>query len=296
MSGRSPQSLVHGAGRCCALARPRSGRRIGTLLWLAVSAGPLLLNPPAFAKNLEKTPTPVSVEAKPALVIAGGTVTIKGSSVPLGKHSQVTLTIQPPSGPPVTEKVPLKSDGKFETKFVPKGPLGKYSVTARAPDGKASAHAEFTVGAPAMLSKEVVEKVDRAFDHARKVVQALDQRIQQAPPSPAQEEVKQKLGPLKERLSQVRHSGTLMHLVHSVRLQGTRSLPLSIVKGFALNASTSQSVPECSLNASTSQSVRVPECSSRPLGVNSAMPQAPRCLTLRFSGRPRSGPSAGTGC
>jgi hypothetical protein len=45
----------------------------------------------------------------------------------------------------VTEKVPLKSDGKFETKFVPKGPLGKYSVTARAPDGKASAHAEFTV-------------------------------------------------------------------------------------------------------------------------------------------------------
>ena len=82
----------------------------------------------------------------------------------------------------MTEKVPLKSDGKFETKYVPKGPLGKYSVTARAPDGKASAHAEFTVGAPAMLSKEVVEKVDRAFDHARKVVQALDQRIQQAPP------------------------------------------------------------------------------------------------------------------
>lgn len=179
-----------------------SGGQIGAILWLAVSAGSLFLSPPAFAKNLEKTPTPISVEAKPALVIAGGTVTIKGSSVPLGKHTQVTLTIQPPSGPPLTEKAPLKSDGTFETKHVPKGPPGKYSVTARAPDGKAVAHAEFTVGAPATLSKEVVEKVDRAFDHARKVVQALDQRIQQAPPSPAQEEVKQKLGPIKERLAQ----------------------------------------------------------------------------------------------
>ena len=58
------------------------------------------IEPSAFAKNLEKTPTPVSVEAKPALVIAGGTVTIKGSSVPLGKHSQVTLTIQPPPARP----------------------------------------------------------------------------------------------------------------------------------------------------------------------------------------------------
>lgn len=178
------------------------GGRIRLILWLAVFAGSLFLNPPAFAKSLQKTSTPVSVEAKPSLVIAGGTVTIKGSSIPLGKHTQVTLTIQPPSGPPVTEKIPLKSDGKFETKHVPKGPLGKYSVTARAPDGKASAHAEFTVGAPGALSKEVVEKVDRAFDHARKVVLALEQQILQAPPSPAQEEVKQKLGPLKERLSQ----------------------------------------------------------------------------------------------
>ena len=46
-----------------------------------------------------------------------------------------------------------------------------------------------------------------------------------------------------------RHSGTLMHLVHSVRLQSTRSLPLSIVKGFALKCIN---VPECS------QSVRGP--------------------------------------
>ncbi|OGW60986.1 MAG: hypothetical protein A2V83_07010 [Nitrospirae bacterium RBG_16_64_22] len=210
MSGRSPQNLAHGNDRCYGHARSGSDRRIGTLLWLAVSAGPLLLAPPAFAKNLEKTPTPISIEAKPAFVIAGGTVTVKGSSVPLGKSTEVTVTIQPPAGPPATEKVLLKGEGNFETKYVPKGPLGKYSVTARAPDGKAAANAEFTVGAAAALSKQTVEKVDRTLDRARKVVLALDQQIRQAPPSPAQEEVKQKLGPLKERLAHGKaHAGKL---------------------------------------------------------------------------------------
>lgn len=186
--------------------RSRSALALGlSSLLLAVSIG--------HATDPDDTdadePLPVSVKADPATVWKSTAVMLSGSSVNDGRGSPVTLKIHVPAGQGkaatlVTIRGALDVEGRFSERFTDTTGVGTYEVEAVAPDGRGTARGRFRVTDSGAMGTEVGPALEAAAADAGDIVELLETKLNNLPPSPAKDEILQKLVSLREQVAQVK--------------------------------------------------------------------------------------------
>ncbi len=155
----------------------------------------------AIAAGLQKVDAPIDVTIKPALSAPGASVKISGTSVPM-KEATVTVTIKPPQGAVQTLTVKPGADGTYSVNATSTKALGRYDVTATAPDGKAKAQGSFFIGNPGAATQALVTQLDAMLAAATQAQAVGDQLVATLPPSPALADGQKKSAALKAKLAE----------------------------------------------------------------------------------------------
>ncbi|MGH7579247.1 MAG: hypothetical protein ACREM9_03685 [Gemmatimonadales bacterium] len=173
--------------------------------WTSETAVPVVLvlalvPAPMQAQRLQTVPTPIDVTAAPQLVVIGAEVELRGTSVALKDRKQVTLTVQPPTGPATTLQAELDAEGAYSVSFVVEM-AGKHVVTATSPDGKNKDTAGFQAATPASVSHQAANAAGSLLQHTRQQTTKLTGAVAQMPASPSQQELEERLAELETRLA-----------------------------------------------------------------------------------------------
>jgi hypothetical protein len=144
---------------------------------------------------------PIDVTAKPSLVRANGTVTLKGTTVSTSTQSSVVLTVTPPAGAPFSLTSVAGKDGSYSGTFSQTKAAGEYRVTAVAPDGKGRATTTFTVGASGDVAASVADEAQKLIAAADKALAVVQEGIAAQPLSPARQQAEQKLATAKAQVA-----------------------------------------------------------------------------------------------
>jgi hypothetical protein len=145
----------------------------------------------------------ITLFALPASLASGDSVRLYGSTGLTGSASLVTIVVRPPGKPGVTLKVKPNANGDYQVRFGATSTLGSYQVEAVAPDGKGKATAAFSIVAPGVLADQVGRKADSLVLLSSRVVDGVQKAVVAMPPSPAKEEVKQKLDAVDTELARL---------------------------------------------------------------------------------------------
>nr|MBP6717160.1 hypothetical protein [Acidobacteriota bacterium] len=164
------------------------------------------------AQGLEKIPTPIDVYAAApsapatpggsgakAVVPPGSPVRLYGTTVPNGKTPalmQVKIAVKPPSGATTNLVAAMKPDGAFETTFTGSSVSGEFTVTALAPDGKATATTTFVVATPSAIGSVVdalFTELEKGTPDMNAGVSAASTSLANKGPYPEQDKVAQNL-------------------------------------------------------------------------------------------------------
>jgi hypothetical protein len=146
----------------------------------------------AAAQGLASAPTPVEAAVRPSAVLPGAAVTIAGTSFQVGTRATVSVVVAPPGGAPVTLSAPLDAAGGWSIGFSQTRTVGRYAVTATAPDGRGSARTSFDVLAVGAATQVVDKDIDTVLAEEERVFDAIDTVLARAPPSPPAAAAQQK--------------------------------------------------------------------------------------------------------
>lgn len=166
----------------------------------------------ASAQDLkESKQAPITVEADPLLAPSGSEILLRGKTAAMDSKKPVQLTVtwlrSLGSGPTAAKPAPAsfsaayQTDGSFQLKHVA-GPEGVYRVDAVSPDGSGKASAEFKVAGFGSWSDNQTEAMEKALDLANDLLGNLEQIVDSQPPSPARQEFKDKVPPLRTALAE----------------------------------------------------------------------------------------------
>lgn len=177
------------------------GKFIPAMRSLAIGLAALgLCAASAGAQQLERTAAPVSAEIDPDVTVPGGKVTVSGSSVPLGDNNDVSIAIRKPDGSTATMTVQLGADQGFSQEFSDTSQTGDYAVTVRGPGGSGEANLSFRVVAYGQAGDEGVARLSHSVEVLKQGISDLSTAIAEAPPSPPQQEMQQRLDSIRTQL------------------------------------------------------------------------------------------------
>lgn len=181
-----------------------TARRRGSLaiaLLSAFAAGDAVFAQGASSPPLEKGSAPIDVAVDPNPAALGATVTIRGTSLVLQDLATIKITVRPPQGSEVALQAKLDANGNYATSYAVTA-AGAHEVVALAPDGKATATAEFSVMAAAVVSEQSTKAIEQLVADAREGIGQLRQQIAEQQSSPPQAELVERLDQLAGQLQQ----------------------------------------------------------------------------------------------
>ena len=153
----------------------------------------------AAAAQGSEEKAPIEVKAKPAVALAGTTVTLSGKTYVDGKRFTVTFAISPTSGPTVKLTAKADSEGRFSLAYkTPKAP-GEYRVVVTAPDGKGTTTLSFKALGAAGLADAAGKSMALLAASAAEVTQGVHQGLAGGPDSPAKQQAEAKLDELEKK-------------------------------------------------------------------------------------------------
>jgi hypothetical protein len=157
---------------------------------------------------LEKGSAPITID-EPKRTLVGQPAHLSGSSLP--KIGKVTLKIvYPPQNHNDYTKswvlhTPVEENGRYKIDFTETKKAGNYTITALAPDKKASTQATLHVhrlqGFNRHMVQEFINKNEALIDSADKKISILKDQLAEIPQSPATVELNQKLEKISDTLS-----------------------------------------------------------------------------------------------
>ena len=152
--------------------------------------------------KLGKADTPIDVEVADDPALVGSEIEIRGSSVPLDELTTVTLRVVTPGGSDTSTELPLDDDNRFAMRFVVTE-LGQHTVVATAPDGKAHARVRFQAANAAGYSQAAVDGVAEVLEAASQALTEVGSAVAEAPVSPPQQELAQRVAELQARAAEI---------------------------------------------------------------------------------------------
>lgn len=154
---------------------------------LTIAAIAALAVSPAAA--LDRTKTPVTVDVAPAMTVAGTSVAVRGTSVPLGEQKTVEIRIRPPQGDVESFKVDLDDEHAFSLVYDNTASEGSYTVVAISPDGKNNARTSFEVVRPVVLRERETARLKGDLDTFAATTSRFESTLTAAPASVARDEL-----------------------------------------------------------------------------------------------------------
>lgn len=147
--------------------------------------------------------TPIDVEVRPSKTMPGGQVTFRGSAVPTGSGSHVSIAVQTPAGgKPVSLQAPVGVDGTYSVLFGQTSATGAYTVQVTAPDGKSKVSATLYVVAPGVIPAAVADDTEELLTASRDALQIIRKTLAGLPPSSSRQQADAQLAEAEERTSE----------------------------------------------------------------------------------------------
>jgi hypothetical protein len=159
-----------------------------------------------IAAAFEQANAPVTVKVIPEVAMVKSKITVSGTSLALGKNTDVTITIALAGGvnksASKTMKANVDAKGNFKTEFIAEAE-GKYQVIVTAPDGKGTASATIQIAKPLTALAAASASAGALIATMQQGQAAADAQLNSLPPSPPKDEVQQKSAELKKKLAEI---------------------------------------------------------------------------------------------
>ncbi len=138
--------------------------------------------------KLAPTTAPIDIMAQPPVVVAGGEVMLRGSSLTLKDLTTVRIEIQPPKGAVEKLEARLDKNDSYSVKYRPRA-VGKHVVTAFSPGGKSQAKATFDAVTAGGASDRSTKALSAMATATRGLADAVCKAAKSLPPSPPQQKL-----------------------------------------------------------------------------------------------------------
>ena len=161
--------------------------------------------PPAPLSAVRQTGggSPIDVEVTPSKTMPGGRVTLRGSAVPMGSGSHVSIVVQPPAGgKPVALQAPVNAGGTYSVLFGETSATGAYTVQVTAPDGKSKTTATLYVVAAGVIPAAVADDIGALLTASRDALQVIRKVLAGLPSSPARQQADAQLAEAEDRTNE----------------------------------------------------------------------------------------------
>ncbi len=188
----------NGAGRSSMqMSTPRTSLSL-RLIALPLSLGTLLgMGAVAAGRQASEEKAPIEAKAKPAVALAGSTVTISGKTVVDGKRFTVAFTVTPPGGAPVKLTAKADANGAFTLAYKIKA-KGDYAVAITAPDGKGTTAVKFKSVGGQSFGDELGSSLKSLVQSSIETTQSVKSGLEGSPDSPAKAQADAKLDELQK--------------------------------------------------------------------------------------------------
>jgi hypothetical protein len=134
---------------------------------------------------------PVELAAGDRLIPPGLPATISGTTFTDGRPINAKLTVTLPGGTQRTKDIPISKEGRFETEFTETEAPGVYRFVIVSADSKTRVEGQFEVQTPSTIINRVEQAVQNFDRFNDRVEEAVDDRIDELPPSDPKKEVEE---------------------------------------------------------------------------------------------------------